>query len=77
MDNGLPLLAKILIYAGVLLIIGGLVVWSLSRFTDFRSMPGDMVFKRENFSLYFPLGTSILISVLLTLILFLWRKFSG
>jgi len=77
MENNFSLLAKILIYTGLLLLIVGLIVWGISKFTDFRSMPGDMVYKRENFTFYFPLGTSILISVLLTLILFLWRKFGG
>ncbi|HSJ68248.1 MAG TPA: DUF2905 domain-containing protein [Anditalea sp.] len=77
MENGFPLIAKILIYAGIILLVGGLIIWGISRFTDFRSMPGDMVYKRENFTFYFPLGTSILISILLTLILYFWKKFGG
>jgi hypothetical protein len=77
MENGLPLIAKVLVYTGLLLLVGGLIIWGISRFTDFRSMPGDMVYKRENFTFYFPLGTSILISILLTVILYLWRKFGG
>jgi len=77
MENGFPLIAKILVYTGLLLLVCGMIIWGLSRFTDFRSMPGDMVYKRENFTFYFPIGTSILISILLTVILFLWRKFGG
>lgn len=77
MENGMPLIAKILIYGGLILLVGGLLVWGFTRFTGFRSMPGDMVFRRENFTFYFPLGTSILLSLLLTLLLFLWRKFGG
>jgi len=77
MENGFQLLAKILIWTGLLLLVCGLILWGISKFTDFRSMPGDMVFKRENFTFYFPLGTSILLSILLTLLLFLWRRFGS
>jgi hypothetical protein len=77
MENGMPAIAKILIFTGLILLAGGLLLWGLAKFPGLRSMPGDMVFKRENFTFYFPLGTSILISILLTLIIFLWQKFGG
>jgi hypothetical protein len=77
MENGLPGLAKLLIFAGLLLLFAGLLLWGLHKFPGFKGIPGDMVFKKENFTFYFPLGTSILISVLLTLLLYLWRKFGG
>lgn len=77
MQNGMPIIAKILIITGLILVVGGLLFWGFNKFTGFRSLPGDMVFKRDNFTFYFPLGTSILISLLLTLILFLWRKYGG
>jgi hypothetical protein len=77
MENGMPTIARILIFTGLLLLIGGLLLWAMSKFGGFRGMPGDMVYKRENFSFYFPLGTSILLSLLLTLFLYLWRKFGG
>ncbi|MFO7824330.1 MAG: DUF2905 domain-containing protein [Cyclobacterium sp.] len=73
----MPSIAKILIIIGLLLLITGLLLWWLPRFSSFKGMPGDMVFKKENFTFYFPLGTSILISLLLTLLLYLWRKFGG
>ena len=37
-------------------------------------LPGDLSFKRGNFSFYFPLGTCILISIILTLIMYLFRR---
>ncbi|WP_279384257.1 DUF2905 domain-containing protein [Geotalea toluenoxydans] len=37
-------------------------------------LPGDIYIKRENFSFYFPLATSILVSLLLSLILWLFRR---
>ncbi|WP_375584841.1 DUF2905 domain-containing protein [Cyclobacterium xiamenense] len=77
MENGLPGLAKLLIFAGLLLLFAGLLLWGLHKFPGFKGIPGDMVFKKENFTFYFPLGTSILLSLLLTLFLYLWRKFGG
>jgi len=77
MENGMPTLARILVFTGLLLLAVGLILWAMSKFGGFRFLPGDMVFKRENFTFYFPLGTSIAISLLLTLLLYLWRKFGG
>jgi hypothetical protein len=38
-------------------------------------LPGDIVIKRENFTFYFPLATSIIVSILISLILYLINKF--
>lgn len=73
----MPIIARILIFGGIILLLGGLLIWGFTRFKDFKSIPGDLVFKRENFTFYLPLGTSILLSIVLTLLLFLWRKFGG
>jgi hypothetical protein len=70
-------MGKILIGLGLLLVLAGVVVLLVGKFPGFKSLPGDIVLKKENFTFYFPLGTSILISILLTLLLFLWRKFGG
>jgi Protein of unknown function (DUF2905) len=68
-------MGKLLIGAGVLLIvIGGVLVLSGSA-APFGRLPGDIHVQRGNWSFYFPLTTSILISVVLTLILtFLSRR---
>ncbi|HLW20404.1 MAG TPA: DUF2905 domain-containing protein [Cyclobacteriaceae bacterium] len=68
-------MAKILIGTGIILIVAGAIILLIGKFPGIKSLPGDIVLKRENFTFYFPLGTSILISVLVTLLLFLWRKF--
>lgn len=70
-------MAKILIGMGLLLVLAGVIVLLVGKFPGIKSLPGDLVIKKENFTLYFPLGTSILISILLTLILLLWRKFGS
>jgi hypothetical protein len=38
-------------------------------------MPGDLTWRRKNFTVFFPLGTSILLSVLLTLLFYLFSRF--
>lgn len=77
MGNGINDTAKILVGMGLVLVVAGIIVLFLGKFPGFKSLPGDLVIKKENFTLYFPIGTSILISILLTLILLLWRKFGS
>ena len=62
-------LGKLLIIIGaVLLLVGGLLVLG-ARLPWFGNLPGDIVVKRDNFTLYAPIGTMILVSILLTLLL--------
>ena len=68
---------KILILLGLVLVVAGIIFLLADKFPGIRSVPGDMVIKKKNFTFYFPLGTSIIISLLLTLLIFLWRKIGG
>ncbi len=63
----LTLFGGLLVLIGVLLTVGGKVPW-LGR------LPGDIFIQRDNFSFYFPLMTSLLASVLLSLLFFLLRR---
>jgi len=67
-------MGKLLIIAGlVLIVIGALFVFS--KFIPIGRLPGDIYIKKGDFSFYFPLVTSIVISIILTLIsLFLGKK---
>jgi len=67
-------LARILIVIGGILVVVGLALLLLPKIPWLGKLPGDIVIKRENFTFYFPLGTSILISVILSLIFWLFRK---
>lgn len=64
---------QILIGLGVLLIVAGLLWPWLHKFGLFR-LPGDIVIKREHFRFYFPLTSMIIISLVISLILWLFRK---
>ncbi len=62
---------KILIYIGILLVVVGLI-WQIGgRFLSFGKLPGDIVIEKENFKFYFPLATCIILSAVLSLIMWL------
>lgn len=64
---------KALIIAGVAILVAGLLWPWLSKLPLGR-LPGDIVIERENFRFYFPLTTGVLVSVLLSLVVWLFRK---
>jgi hypothetical protein len=69
-------LARVLIQIGLILIVAGGVIFLLGRFgISLGSMPGDITWRRRNMTLFFPLGTSILVSILLTLLFWLFSRF--
>lgn len=63
-----------LIIIGVILIIIGLIVHYFHGIPFLGKLPGDIHIKRNNFSFYFPLASSILVSLVLSLILYLINK---
>ena len=67
-------IGKLLILIGIILIVLGGVLVFLPKIPWLGKLPGDFLFKGEKFSIYFPLATSILISLLLTLLLALFRR---
>ena len=68
-------LYKIFIYAGVILVIIGTAMFILQKLhIPLGRLPGDIVITRENFTFYFPVTTSILISILLSVIFYLWKR---
>jgi hypothetical protein len=65
--------ARWLIVAGVVLIVLGLA-WPLVTKLGLGRLPGDIHIEREGFSFYFPLMTGLIVSVVLSLILWLFRR---
>ncbi len=65
---------KLLLVLGLVIAFIGLFMMFGGRIPFLGKLPGDIVIRRENFSFYFPLGTCILISIIITLILRLFRK---
>jgi hypothetical protein len=67
-------LSRFLIIAGIVLLVSG-VLLNYSQFFSFLGrLPGDIRIRRGNFMLYFPLATCIVLSILLSLIFYIFRK---
>ena len=66
-------MGKMLIFAGFALIVAG-AIWSVAERFGLGRLPGDIVVERENVRFYFPLATSILISIVLSLLAWLFRR---
>ncbi len=67
-------IGKMLVILGVLLVIVGLGFMFADKIPYIGRLPGDIYVKRERFSFYFPLTTSIIVSIVLSLIFYLFRK---
>lgn len=70
----MPSLGKSLIVLGLAIALIGVLLTLAGRIPWIGRLPGDIYLKRENFTLYFPLATSVIISVILSFILWLLRK---
>ena len=68
-------LYRIFILAGAILILIGLGLFIMQKLNiPLGKLPGDIVIKKDNFTFYFPLTTSIIISVFLSIILYLRNR---
>lgn len=66
-------IARVLIVFGIVLVAAGLL-WPILGKLGLGRLPGDIVIEREGFRLYIPITTSLLISAILTLGFWLFRK---
>ncbi|MCY4642213.1 MAG: DUF2905 domain-containing protein [Gammaproteobacteria bacterium] len=64
---------KILVLIGLAILVIGLL-WPLISKMPFGKLPGDIAIKKEGFQLYFPITTMIIISLVLSVILWLFKK---
>lgn len=66
--------SKIFILLGIVLILIGVFFHFGARFPYLGNLPLDFKYEKENFKFYFPFGTSILISILLSFLFYFIRK---
>jgi hypothetical protein len=71
---GLGALGKMLILIGVFIILIGLLLLLGEKIPWVGILPGDIIIRKKNFTFYFPIVTSILVSIILTLLFALFRK---
>ena len=67
-------LGKILIIFGICLVVVGFILILGDKIPWIGRLPGDIYIKRDRFTFYFPLMTSIIISILLSLFFWLFKK---
>lgn len=65
---------KTLIYLGIILVIVGIVLHYGGKFFSLGRLPGDIHWEKGNFSFHFPIVTSLILSILLTVILNLFTR---
>ncbi len=71
----MPRPARLLLTFGVLLIVAGLLVAALARFNlPLGRLPGDLSWRGRGWSVSFPLATSLLLSVILSLLVYLFTR---
>ena len=66
--------AKNLIMIGSLILFAGVVLYLFDKVNFIGKLPGDFLIKKRSFSLYIPLTTSIIFSIIVTVILNLFKK---
>lgn len=64
---------RILVTLGIVLVLLGLL-WPWLQKAGLGRLPGDLMIEKENFRLYFPVTTSIIVSLVLTLLFWLFRR---
>jgi hypothetical protein len=71
-------LGKLLIVLGIVLVVAGIALTVLGRTNlPLGRLPGDLVYRGKNTTFYFPLATSLLVSVVLSVVLYVltrWRR---
>ena len=65
---------KSLIYLGIVLVMLGLLFSLGGKVPWLGHLPGDIYIRRERFTFYFPVTTCVLISIIITLIVYFFRK---
>lgn len=65
---------KTLVYIGILLVVVGVVFFLGGKLPWLGRLPGDLMIERGGYTYYFPLTTCILISVIISLVLYFFRR---
>ncbi len=66
-------IGRFLIVAGLVLLAAG-ALWPVIAKVGFGRLPGDLVIERQNMTLYFPLATAIIVSIMFSLLLWLLAR---
>lgn len=67
-------MGRTLIIVGTVLLLAGLAITFLGKYTSLGRLPGDIVVRRSNFTFYFPLATGLLLSIAFSVLLWLFQR---
>ena len=67
-------LGKLMVAGGVVIVLAGILFWSGFGRSWLGRLPGDIHYLRGNFSFYFPIATCIVLSIVLTLLMRIFRR---
>jgi uncharacterized membrane protein YidH (DUF202 family) len=66
---------KFIIIIGILVVVGGIAVYFFhNKLNWFGKLPGDIRIEKENFKFYFPITTMVIVSLILTLIINIFKR---
>ena len=69
-------IGKNIIFIGIVIVIIGIILTFSDKLPfSLGKLPGDIMYKKENTSFYFPITTSIIVSIVLSFLLYLFGKF--
>ena len=74
MNTGIEQFGKIIFFTGLLIVFIGVILMLSGKISWIGRLPGDILINKKNFTFYFPLATSIILSVILSLILYLLNR---
>jgi hypothetical protein len=67
-------IGKVIVVMGLVIVVIGLILMFFNKIPFIGKLPGDIIIKKENFTFYFPIVTSILLSIILSLIFYFLRR---
>ncbi len=67
-------IGKMLILFGGIIVLVGIILLSFGKIPFLGKLPGDIIIQKKNFTFYFPIATSLILSLLLSLLFYLFKK---
>lgn len=64
----------LLIWTGLTILLLGCVIYFYDEIPFLGKLPGDIILRKENFTLYFPLASTLLLSILISIVIYVLRR---
>ncbi|MFA4922868.1 MAG: DUF2905 domain-containing protein [Ignavibacteriaceae bacterium] len=74
MNFDISQIGKMLLLFGGIIVLAGIILLWFGKIPFIGKLPGDIIIQRKNFTFYFPIATSLLLSLLLSLLFYLFKK---